>query len=160
MPQRCSASGARYERSCHTTGRLHAGMSCNAALVACSPAQSHGHLSRRRRLIATRGRHLAARGFGRCAGPPRYQRCSIRAQPVTRSRCFHCNRGARRCLEHAKDFHQEVRADILASRSASHRRESIKPSWLALRGKVVAFRRRQGVPCWSRSSKLEILGKM
>ena len=31
------------------------------------------------------------------------------------------------------------------------------PSWPALRGKVVAFRRRERVPCWSRSSKLEIL---
>ena len=30
------------------------------------------------------------------------------------------------------------------------------PSWPALRGKVVAFRRRERVPCWSRSSKLEI----
>ena len=34
------------------------------------------------------------------------------------------------------------------------------PSWPALRGKVVAFRRRERVPCWSRSSKLEILGKV
>jgi len=31
------------------------------------------------------------------------------------------------------------------------------PSWPALRGKVVAFRRREGVPCSSRSSKSEIL---
>ena len=30
------------------------------------------------------------------------------------------------------------------------------PSWPALRGKVVAFRRRERVPCWSRSSKLEL----
>ena len=34
------------------------------------------------------------------------------------------------------------------------------PSWPALRGKVVAFRRRERVPCWSRSSKLEILAKL
>ena len=33
------------------------------------------------------------------------------------------------------------------------------PSWPALRGKVVAFGRRQGVPCSSRSSKSEILAK-
>ena len=31
------------------------------------------------------------------------------------------------------------------------------PSWPALRGKVVAFRRREGAPCSSRSSKSEIL---
>ena len=31
------------------------------------------------------------------------------------------------------------------------------PSWPALRGKVIAFRRREGVPCSSRSSKSEIL---
>ena len=31
------------------------------------------------------------------------------------------------------------------------------PSWPALRGKVLAFRRREGVPCSSRSSKSEIL---
>ena len=33
------------------------------------------------------------------------------------------------------------------------------PSWPALRGKVLAFRRREGVPCSSRSSKSEILVK-
>ena len=33
------------------------------------------------------------------------------------------------------------------------------PSWPALRGKVLAFRRREGVPCSSRSSKSEILAK-
>ena len=33
------------------------------------------------------------------------------------------------------------------------------PSWPALRGKVIAFRRREGVPCSSRSSKSEILVK-
>jgi len=31
------------------------------------------------------------------------------------------------------------------------------PSWPALRGKALAFRRREGVPCSSRSSKSEIL---
>ena len=34
------------------------------------------------------------------------------------------------------------------------------PSWPSSRGKVVAFRRREGVTCWSRSSKLAILDKM
>ena len=33
------------------------------------------------------------------------------------------------------------------------------PSWPSSRGKVVAFRRREGVTCWSRSPKLEILAK-
>ena len=31
------------------------------------------------------------------------------------------------------------------------------PSWPALRGKVLAFRRREGVPCSSQSYKSEIL---
>ena len=53
---------------------------------------------------------------------------------------------------------EQQRVGLTGRQEQGHGNHSM-PSWPALRGKVVAFRRRNGVPCSSRSSKSEILVK-